>query len=316
MNRKQLLRQGLHLTAAGAYVASVRRPAVAQSTAKLRVAGIPNDIGCASAYAYEQGFFKKYGLDVDLVVGGTGASVAAAVVGGALDVGSGNTASIATAHERGVPFVLIAPSGAWSAKTPTGALLVAKSSPITTVKELAGKVIGITLVRGISEVEVRALLDQNGADSNSAKYIEIPYSAMSAALVAGRIDAASVEEPAYSNIMSQGNVRSIGIPGDAIAPLWVEGGYFVLQAFAKAHPDIVTKFANAMAETDDWANKNPVASARILSKYTNAPVDPSMVRCFYPQRLRAEDIQPLIDASAKYGILKASFPAKDLFVSA
>jgi len=108
-------------------------------------------------------------------------------------------------------------------------------------------------------------------------------------------------------------VRSIGIPGNAIAPLWVEGGYFVLASFAKAHPDIVTKFANAMAETDDWANKNPVASARILSKYTNAPVDPKMVRCFYPQRLRPEDIQPLIDASAKYGIIKASFPAKEMF---
>ena len=247
-------------------------------------------------------------------MGGTGASVAAAVVGGALDVGSGNTASIATAHERGVPFVIIAPSGAWSAKAPTGALLVAKSSPITSVKDLTGKVIGITLVRGISEVECRALLDQSGANSESAKFLEIPYSAMSAALAAGRIDAASAEEPAYSNIMSQGNVRSIGIPGNAIAPLWVEGGYFVLRSFAIAHPDIVTKFANAMAETDDWANKNPVATARILSKYTNAPVDPSMVRCFYPERVKADELQPLIDASAKYGILKASFPAKDLLL--
>jgi NitT/TauT family transport system substrate-binding protein len=314
MNRKQLLRQGLHLTAAGAFVTSTQRPAFSQSAAKLRVAGIPNDIGIASAYAYEQGIFKKYGLDVELVVGGTGASVAAAVVGGALDVGSGNTASIATAHERGIPFVLVAPSGAWSAKAPTGALLVAKSSPITSVKDRTGKIIGVTLVRGISEVECRALLDQSGANSESAKFLEIPYSAMSPALAAGRIDAASVEEPAFSNIMSQGNVRPIGIPGNAIGPLWVEGGYFVLRSFAAAHPDIVTKFANAMAETDAWANKNPVATARILSKYTNVPVDPSMVRCFYPERLKAEDLQPLIDASAKYGILKASFPAKELLL--
>jgi ABC-type nitrate/sulfonate/bicarbonate transport system substrate-binding protein len=84
MNRKQLLRQGLQLTAAGAYIASTQRPALSQSAVKLRVAGIPNDIGVASAYTYEQGIFKKYGLDVELVVGGTGASVAAAVVGGAL----------------------------------------------------------------------------------------------------------------------------------------------------------------------------------------------------------------------------------------
>jgi len=314
MNRKQLLRQGLHLTAAGAYIASTQGPAFSQTAVKLRVAGIPNDIGVASAYAYEQGFFKKYGLDVELVVGGTGASVAAAVVGGALDVGSGNSASLATAHERGIPFVIIAPSGAWSAKAPTGALLVAKSSPIASVKDLAGKIIGITIVRGISEVECRALLDQNGVNSDSAKFLEIPYSAMSAALAAGRIDAGSAEEPALSNILAQGAVRSIGIPGNAIAPLWVEGGYFVLRSFAAAHPDIITRFANAMAETDTWANKNPAASARILSKYTNSPVDPSMVRCFYPERVKAEELQPLIDASAKYGIIKASFPAKDLLL--
>jgi NitT/TauT family transport system substrate-binding protein len=314
MNRTQLLRQGLHLTAAGAYVASVRRPAFSQTPSKLRVAGIPNDIGVASAYAFEQGFFKKYGLDVDLVVGGSGASVAAAVVGGALDVGSGNMTSLATAHERGVPFVLIAPSGAWSSKTPTGGLLVPKTSPVTSAKDMAGKVVGVTIVRAISEVEVRAWLDQNGVSSDSAKFLELPYSAMPAALTAGRIDAASVEEPAYSAMIADGTFRSIGAPGNAIAPLWTEGGYFVLQSFAKSHPDVVTKFANAMAETDDWANKNPAATARILSKYMNAPVNPNMTRCFYPERLRAQDLQPLIDASAKYGVLKASFPARELLL--
>jgi hypothetical protein len=33
---------------------------------------------------------------------------------------------------------------------------------------------------------------------------------------------------------------------------------------------------------------------------------------YYPERLRASELQPLIDASAKYGLLKASFPAKDI----
>lgn len=279
----------------------------------MRVAAVANDVGIGSAYAVDQGFFAKHGLDVELVVGGTGASVAAAVAAGDLEVGSGNTAAIATAHERGIPFVFIAPSGAWNSKTPTGGLLVRKDSTIFTAKDLAGKVVGVTIVRGISEVAVRAWMDANGAQSDSAKFIELPYSAMGAALTAGRVDAVSAEEPTFSYIQAAGGVRVIGAPSSAIAPVWVQGGYFTTLAFARAHPDIVRKFGDAMAETAAWANKNPAETARILAKYSNSPTSPTAVRVYYPERLSVKYIQPLIDASAKYGVLKASFPAKDLF---
>ena len=36
--------------------------------------------------------------------------------------------------------------------------------------------------------------------------------------------------------------------------------------------------------------------------------------CIFANHLDIKDMQPLIDASAKYGSLKASFPAKELLV--
>jgi hypothetical protein len=33
----------------------------------------------------------------------------------------------------------------------------------------------------------------------------------------------------------------------------------------------------------------------------------------FAERFRAADLQPLIDVCAKYGLLKASFPASELF---
>jgi hypothetical protein len=62
-----------------------------------------------------------------------------------------------------------------------------------------------------------------------------------------------------------------------------------------------------------WGNRNPAEAWKILDKYakTTTPPDRSHVR--YTDRLRASDIQPLIDASAKYGLLKTTIPAKDLF---
>jgi hypothetical protein len=51
----------------------------------------------------------------------------------------------------------------------------------------------------------------------------------------------------------------------------------------------------------------------MLQAYGQRAIDPNQTRMYYPDRLRMADLQPLIDASAKYGILKAPFPAKDLF---
>src|ERR1700735_3614743 len=101
-----------------------------QTLPHVRVAAIPIDVGALSYYADKQGYFKKHGLDVEIIQGGTGAAIAAAVVGGSIDIGDGNTTTLATGHERGVPFVLAAPSGAYSSKAPTGALLGAQNLAI------------------------------------------------------------------------------------------------------------------------------------------------------------------------------------------
>jgi ABC-type nitrate/sulfonate/bicarbonate transport system substrate-binding protein len=90
------------------------------------------------------------------------------------------------------------------------------------------------------------------------------------------------------------------------------GGYFCASAFAQSHPDIVKQVADAIGAADDWANKNQSASAAILAKYSKTTLVPKH-RCYYPPKLDAAQLQPLIDAAAKYGVLKATFPAQILF---
>ena len=284
-----------------------------QTLPHVRVAAIPIDVGALSYYAAQQGFFKKHGLDVEIVQGGNGAAIAAAVVGGSIDIGDGNTTTLATGHERGVPFVMAAPSGAYSSKAPTGALLVAKNSPIKGPKDLIGKTVGLSGVRNISEVATRAWLDKNGVNGDTVKFVEIPFTQMGPALTAGRIDAAMAEEPAFSTIVGTDVGRVLATPYDTIAPLWIEGGYFVTLDYAKANPDVIRKFADAMAEAAVWANANHAATAALLAEFAKTPVAPNVQRMYYPPRLRAAELQPLIDASAKYGVLKAPFPAKDMF---
>jgi NitT/TauT family transport system substrate-binding protein len=297
---------------AGGCAAAVVAPrrASAQAT-KLRVAGIPIDIAGACYYAQDQGFFAKYGLDVEIVQLANGSVVAEAVAGGSVDIGNGNTLAISTAHEHGIPFQLIAPSGAYNRNDPTSGVIVQGNSPIKTAADLNGKVIAVNGLRTIAEIQTRAWMDKNGGNSSTAQWIEMTFPEIGPGIAAGRAAAGEIEEPQLDAALALG-LRSLGSPGDAIAPVWIEGGYFATSDFVKAHPDVVKKVAAAIRDANDWANKNHAAAWVILAKYSKATITPKH-RAFYPPKLDAAQLQPLIDAAAHYGVLKASFPAGDLF---
>lgn len=307
LSRRALLAGG---AAAAAGVALTRR-AGAQTLTKIRVAAVPIDITAAVLYGVDQGFFRKRNLDVEPVMMTNGPATAAAVSGGSLDIGTAAVVTIANAHERGIPFVLVAPGAAYSSKQPTGSLIALQSAPLHTARDLAGKTVGVTSLKGVSEMATWAWLEKNGVAADAVKFIEIPYADMGPALTAGRVDAVVAEEPAQSQLLAGGG-RVVANVNDAIGDTWLGGGWFCLLSYANAHPEIVRAFADGIAEAGAWANKNHDASAKILESYTKQPISPNQKRAFYPERVSPALLQPLIDASAKYGLLKASFPAKDV----
>src|SRR5215469_2461454 len=105
----------------------------------LRLSDSPVDDCMPVLYAQRAGLFAQAGLDVTLTRANSGPAIAAAVVGGALDIGDANIASIITAHTKGVPLVIVAPAAIYDPKTPDAVLLVANSSPIRTARDLLGK---------------------------------------------------------------------------------------------------------------------------------------------------------------------------------
>ncbi len=115
--------------------------------------------------------------------------------------------------------------------------------------------------------------------------------------------------------IGDGNSRVLGYIGPEVSRLLVEGGYFCTDGYAKLHPDTVKKFRAALMEAGRWANAHPDDAAAILQKYTKAPPAPGAHRAVFLNRFRASDIQPLIDATAKYGGLKADFSAADFVIA-
>jgi NitT/TauT family transport system substrate-binding protein len=188
------------------------------------------------------------------------------------------------------------------------------TSPIRTAKELNGKTIGIPALRTISEYAPRIWMDRNGGDSTTVKFLEIPFASMSAALAAGRIDAAWLTEPYLTN--DKRTTRRIGYAFDAIARSFLISAWFTTAAWAHAHPDVEDRFARAVLDGGSWANHHAAASADILVRdlnYDRATLA-SMIRTrFADQPFTVSMIQPQIDVAARYGLF-SDFPASDLLV--
>jgi NitT/TauT family transport system substrate-binding protein len=285
----------------------------AQTLTKIRVATLPIDVASQALYAADQGFFRAAGLDVDLQLMNSGPAIAAAIAGGDVDFGASNMVTLSIAHERGVPFVLVAPGGAYSSKNPTDKLVVANGSPIKTARDLNGKALAVNALKNISAISAMSWIDRNGGDSKTVKFVELPFSEMGAAIASGRIDAACMDEPFLGQAIAVDHLSAIALPYEAVGKEFLQGAWFTSTEYAKAHPDVVRKFADAMAKAADWANANPSSSGKILEKYTKTALVAGTARTYFPPRFVRLDVQPLVDAAAKYGVLKETIPVGDMF---
>jgi NitT/TauT family transport system substrate-binding protein len=285
--------------------------AAAQTSATIRIATVPIDLGAEALYANDLGTFKKAGLNVELSVLSSGAIVAAAVSGGSADIGQANIVSLATAHANGLPFTIVAPAGYYTTKGPTTELIVPTGSAIRRAPQLNGKIIALTALRDLNWVSVHAWLARNGADPETVRFVEVPQPAVCAALTAGRADAGVVSEP-YQSIALGNGCRLLGPPHDAIAPQFLVGAWFATTGWAQSHPDELRRLREVIAETARWANAHHDDSARILEKYTKLASPPGMRRVPFAERAEAAQIQPVIDAAARWGVLKSPFPAGEI----
>lgn len=286
-------------------------PAPAQQE-PVKIAVLPSDSASLAYYALDRGSFKQEGLAVELLPLQSGPAIAAAVASGAADFGAANIIALAVAREKGLPFVAVSPAGVYTSKAVTQGLVVPKNSSLKTAKNLAGHVIAVDSLKTLATISISAWVDRNGGDSTALKYVELPFGQMGAALDTGRVEAAFIPEPILSNVLA-GNARLLAAPLDAIAAELQLGAWFTRADYFKAHPDIVRSVVAVLAENAVWAMANKAAAGQAYERQTKIPITGRTQRMQQSGRADFAQLQPLIDAAAKYGVLKASFPARELY---
>ena len=297
----------------GASLFAATSPGRTQANASISIAAIPIEGTAEAFYAKELGLFTKVGLEANIVQMASSAAIAGAIAANAIDIGYLTLDTLAAAHQKGIPLIAIAPVAEYlsPATLRNLALVLPANSAVHQAGDLNGKIVAVPGLNGLNQTATRAWIDQNGGDSSTVKFVEIPFPAMPAALEAGRIDAASLVEPFLDIAKKNGRVLAYG--EDAIAKHFLPNAWCRTSQWAKGNPDLVNRFVIANHEAAVWANKNPKKSVEFLELYTKT--DPAIIaatpRVRFAEQLTAPLIQPLIDASAKYNGF-STFPAEDL----
>jgi NitT/TauT family transport system substrate-binding protein len=309
-------RRGAFLSVSAAATAMTlfpSRPARAADTVRIGV--LPIDNTAEVLYAQTLGMFGKAGIDVDIQIFRNGSASAAAMAGGAIDLGSTDAASMAAAHAHGLPLTYIAPATIFTRTNPAYVLLVPLGSPMTSGKDFNGKTLAVSSLRGIVQLPTAAWIDNNGGDSKTVKFVELPFPAMGAAILNGTVDAAAESEPFVTSLVEAGNLRVISVADKNIAPEFMFSGWATTTAWANENVTTVKKLVDVFATAAKWGNANHAQSAQILVAASKMPEDVAnkMTRSYYGERLDASLLQPVIDAAAKYGTIAKPFPAAEVF---
>lgn len=301
--------------AGAAAVALFPSRAQAQALTKVRVGGTVTEDILGVLWAVRSGIFGRYGLDVDVEHSSNGAAVSEAVVSGALDIGKSSIIPLLTGHERGLPFVVEAPGGVYTAADPNAALVVAKDSPLRTGADFNGKTLAVPALADLFALGCSAWADRTGGDARTLKFLELPGPAQADAIAAGRVAGAMMGEPLVSDGVRAGKIRVLAHPYDAVASRFAVTLFFTSAQYAAKNADVLARFRKGLAEGVAYATAH---RAQTLPAYADfSGIQLSVLAASIPNHmgtaLDPQLVQPVIDVAVKYGVLPNAFPAKELF---
>ncbi len=236
--------------------------ALAQTKITLAVGGAACLCYLPTMLAKQLGEFEKAGLNVEVVDFKGGSQSLQAVMGGSADVVSGyfdHTVNLAAKGQSLQSFVVYD-------RYPGFALVVSPkhTATIKTIKDLAGKKVGVSAPGSSTDFFLKYILNKNGVDPHSIGVIGVGLGATAvASMEQGEIEAAIMLDPAITVL--QGRHKDLKILSDtrtAHDTLQVFGGEYPGGAlytkadWIKSHEKEVQAMTNAIIATLKWIHSH------------------------------------------------------------
>jgi NitT/TauT family transport system substrate-binding protein len=249
--------------------------------------------------AADKGIWKKHGLDVELIFLRGGSRTVSALIGGSVDFIIGSDLGVTTAILQGAALTRV------GVTTNTLGYSMVTQPGIKTVRDLRGKIVGITPGRDAAYARVVKLLRDNGMDaSRDVTFLSVGDggpAARVAALSSGVIHATMftppsdrISEKAGMRILAKIDVANVG------------GGLNTSSAvLQKSRPQLL-RFLRGYMEAIQYLQNNKDESLKIFSKYVRNP-DLGIMAYLYDEissrverglRPQADAVRALLDLAA------------------
>jgi NitT/TauT family transport system substrate-binding protein len=315
--RAAIGRLSLAPLAVAAALESTASRAGAQTPIHIRAGAVANDFATPLLYGLDTGLFREAGIDIDLQMINNGTAVAAALAGNAIDVGIVSLFAVVNAHARGVPLTLIAGGTMSSTTVSSVGVLVLADGPLHSPADLTGKTVSSGALNDILAVSIRGWVDRSGGHSDSMPFVELAGTQVGSALDAGRVAASGVANPLLASLMATGKYRNLGDPSIGIAPHFLATAWISSTDYVQKSPASVRAFAAVLAKASAYANTHEPQTAPVLAKYSGIELATvqHMTRARFEPALDPKDIQPVIDAAARYKAIPKGFDAHDIIAS-
>jgi ABC-type nitrate/sulfonate/bicarbonate transport system substrate-binding protein len=259
-------------------------------------------------YGDEQGHFAKAGIDLEISSSSGGATVIPQLVSGDLDVAGSNVVSGIIAISQGLPIRMVA-AGTSTADDPAqdfSALMVAPSSTVTGIGQLAGQKIAVNSLRNINDIVLGHQLQQAGLSYDSVQFVEIPFPDMAPAIQRGDVAAGMLIEPFITVAEGQG-LKIIGRPYSDLRPGLQIGTYLMSEKLVGANPELVKKFQQAVKATADSIAADPQSFRAALPRISQT--DPALAEKVRINRWRGatdrESLQLVMGLMVDYKLIDA-----------
>ena len=259
---------------------------------------------------------KAYALDATRFTGSD--KRGQAFEAGAIDLASSSANGVIFAAAEGVTAKLIASVSRESSRGFSTSYYVKESSPIKSVADLKGKIVGINGFYTSGHLWLKTALEKNGLAETDVTIAPVPFPAMQEALEAGKVDVGQFPQPFAAVVEKQMKVRKIfdakyGVPFDE--ELIVLAGK---DEFLKKNAAAVRAFLADLKAATQFYLENPREARQLLIDNKMVRVNPDVyvaMNDYYRDPTLRVDIEALEKMQAfqiKAGFQKKSADVRSL----
>ena len=208
------------------------------------------------------GIFKKHGLDLKITDFGGGSKMAQAMAAGAIDIGDGAGTEMAFIA-KGAPMIAVCES---TAPAPFLGVGVPWDSPIKSLAELKGKIIGVSNAGSFSDWSGHELARTQGWGLNGVTTVGIgggPVPAL-AALRTHQVDAAIGNTAQFLAFEETKDGRLLA-PVSSYEGNVASGAIFASNQLVANNPEAIRAFLAAWLETIDYMKAHKAETVKIES---------------------------------------------------